>query len=317
MDMDRSRASQELLADIAALRTATEKGLPNLAATERALRSSSLPHSSPVLEGTMMKMLTPFRSRPRFVTTVAGSALAVAVLLWPVSYERTIGQTVTIHIPMSAAAPLDQAAQMKLARQMKQSLRAQSVQLRRRVGQGGELTLVATVPMRSTQQATQQTQKLVDKLREEHVVAQAEVVARTVKTAGRVYAMALDKLISVRVETAGRSDSQVEGEIRDQLEASGIPSPTVSFERHGDESQLQIAADVDGRSVQIQRQAKGGPDTLELSIGGIDDTRDSGMTDAQLKDKIERLLRARGFEPTVTVSGDHVGIRAEHHLAAP
>jgi len=44
----------------------------------------------------------------------------------------------------------------------------------------------------------------------------------------------------------------------------------------------------------------------------IDDKREPGMTDEQLRRKILDQLEARGMDADVTVEGDHIGIRAHH-----
>lgn len=313
---DSGSFERRLASDREALRQATAQGLPDLAKTARGLRLASQSHGTFSNGGTLMTMLQNLRSRPRFVTALVGGALCAGVLLLPVSYERTVGQTVTLHV---AAGSLGPGGAAMLARRARKELHAQSVQLRQKMGPGSEqpeLMLIATLPVRSAAQAQALASGLVEALGKEHVTATAEVSARTMLTSGRVYAMALDKLISIRVDTAGKSDAEVTTEIKSQLESSGIHGADVTFERHGDEAQMQIAADVDGRQVQVMRQTKGGPSQIDVDIGGIDDTRDPGMTDDQLRDKIVRQLQARGLDPTVTVTGDHIEIRA-HKPADP
>lgn len=311
---DSGSFERRLASDRDALRQATAQGLPDLARTARELRLTGQSTGQFSNGGMVMTMLQNLKSRPRFVTALFGGALCAGVLLLPVSYERTVGQTVTLHVAAGSLAPGGEAM---LARRARKELRAQSVQLRQKMGSPGdqpELTLVATLPVRSAGQAQALANGLVEALGKEHVAATAEVSARTVLTSGRVYAMALDKLISIRVDTAGKSDAEVTTEIKNQLESGGIHGADVSFERHGDEAQMQIAADVDGRQLQVMRQQKGGPSQIDVDIGGIDDTRDPGMTDDQLRDKIVRQLQARGLDATVTVSGDRIEIRAHKHV---
>ena len=82
-----------------------------------------------------------------------------------------------------------------------------------------------------------------------------------------------------------------------------------SIERNGDETRLQIEAQKDGRQMHIERRSQGGEMQLHLDIGDIDTTREPGMTDEQLKEKIERQLRARGLEPQVTIEGGRIEVR--------
>lgn len=308
--MDDSRsAERRLTSDLEALRQSTRQGLPDPNRTARELRAALSNRASARPGGILMTLLRTVRSRPRFATALFGCALTTGILLIPISYERTVGQTVTLHVAGDGQVA---GGAGQLARRARKELHAQSIQLRQT--QPSELTLVAALPIRSSAQAEALAHAFVEKLRSEHVTATAEVVARTVRTSGRVYAMALDKLISIRVETAGKSDAEVASEIRNQLESGGVHGADVTFERHGDEAQMQIQADVDGRQMQVMRKTRGGPSELQVDIGGIDDTRDPGMTDDQLRDKIIRQLTARGLDPTVTVSGDHIEIRAHKHM---
>lgn len=325
--MDDSRSfERRLTGDLEALRQTTRHGLPDPTRTQRELRAALArstqgaayrepgPGQGPEPGGLLMTVLRTVSSRPRFVTALFGCALTAGILLVPVSYERTVGQIVTLHVAADALPP---GGGRQLAQQARQALHAQSVQLRQAQGAPGahpELTLVATLPTRSDAQAEQLAHAFVDKLRSAHVTATAEVKAKTVRTSGRVYAMALDKLISIRVETTGKSDAEVATEIRNQLETGGVHGAAVSFERHGDEAQMQIDADVDGRQLKVMRQTKGGPSELQIDIGGIDDTREPGMTDDQLRDKITRQLVARGLDPTVTVTGDRIEVRAHKRV---
>jgi len=82
----------------------------------------------------------------------------------------------------------------------------------------------------------------------------------------------------------------------------------VSSDAEGRE--VDVAAD-DGAGRQfrlVQRAPADAP--VNMEAGGIDDQREPGMTDAELKAKIERQLRERGLDPEVTVDGDRIQIRA-------
>lgn len=304
--MDDEKMPRRLALAMQALRDETKRDLPPLVETERALR---LAPATEQPGGMFMRMLETMKARPRSTAGLVGGALFTALLLVPVSYERTVGHTVTLHV---AGAPPAPQTIGPLARSVKKALHADSVQVRAQAGGGGdELTLIAKVPLRSSQQAEQLTQTLLSALREQKLTVTADVTARKEQTSGRVYAMALDTLIRIHVDTTGKTDTQVADEIRNQLESSGVHAPTVSFERKDGTSQMQIDADVEGRQIKVVRQTKDGSHpTVEVEIGGIDDHRDPGMTDDQLRDKIKRQLEARGLTADVTVTGDRVEIRA-------
>lgn len=305
--MDDEKLPRRLALAMQALREETKRNLPPLVETERALRVAT---ATEQLQGGMfMRVLETMKARPRSTAVLVGCALFAAVLFVPVSYERTVGHTVTLHV---AGAPLAPQSIGPMARSVKKALHADSVQVRMQPGGAAEeLTLVAKLPVRSSQQAEQLTQALLSTLREQKLTVTADVAARKELTSGRVYAMALDKLIRIHVDTTGKTDTQVADEIRSQLESSGVHSPTVTFERKDGTSQMHIDADVEGRQIKVMRHTKDDSHpTVEVEIGGIDDHRDPGMTDDQLRDKIKRQLEARGMTADVTVVGDKIEIRA-------
>jgi hypothetical protein len=238
--------------------------------------------------------------------------------LWPVSYERTVGHTVTLSVPPPAATDPGGGRERvrSLAERLKRAVGASAVRV---TASGPEqpLILTARVPSRSQKEVEQKLAGLTAALHAEQVEVTARITARTERHNGRVYAMALDKLIDIRVDTTGKSDSQVETEIRDQLTRSGLTPDTVAFQRTGDESEANIKAHDGDHEVHLVQRHKGGPGELHIEAGGLDTERTPGMTDAELRDKIERQLIARGLTPTVTVHGDDVQIRAEKRLTAP
>ncbi len=143
--------------------------------------------------------------------------------------------------------------------------------------------------------------------------ATVTVAARTERGWGSVYAMAKEQLVDVRVDTDGKTDAQIADEISAQLAAAGWNTDTVDVRRTDDGSEVVIGAeDADGRKMQIVRKASGGTEkNLDFQIGGIDDGREPGMTDAQLRDKILKQLQARGLDGEVTVTGDRIEIRGK------
>ena len=146
--------------------------------------------------------------------------------------------------------------------------------------------------------------------------AQVTVAARTERVWGSVYAMAKDKLLDVHVDLDGKSDAQVADDIRDQLAAGGWTADDVQVQRSDDGSTVQIEAkDGAGRQMKVVRKASGGSEkNMDFQLGGIDDEREPGMTDAQLRDKILQQLKARGLDGDVVVDGNRVEIRAKREI---
>ena len=146
--------------------------------------------------------------------------------------------------------------------------------------------------------------------------AQVTVAARTERVWGSVYAMAKEHLVDVHVDTDGKSDAQIAAEITAQLAAAGWSTDTVEFHGTDTGSEVRIGAeDANGRKIQVVRKASGGGEkNLDFQLGGIDDEREPGMTDAELRDKILGQLKARGLDGDVTVDGDRIQIRAKKQI---
>lgn len=333
------RLASELRADLAALSRLTQHNLPppsTLAALLAAAEPSPRrPRDSAKQPNTLGELfmetlrLDPRRSRLRrtLLGAMGSCALCAAVLLWPISYERTVGHTVQLSVALGDAnTPPDVAAEALpprvLAKQIKTALQADSVRVELQRGEAGtQLTFTARVPQRSRGAVDVRTHALVSELQKQLSASplapklQVQVSERREQVSGRVYAMALDSLIQVRVDTTGKSDAEITAEVESQLKAQGIASPTVRFERRGDEKQLSIEADTGDRKFQVVRRSHGDDSVVEVTVGDIDTKRDPGMTDDQLKDKIMRQLTAKGLTGTVTVIGDHIEIRAGRHAS--
>lgn len=148
--------------------------------------------------------------------------------------------------------------------------------------------------------------------------AAVTVAARSERVWGSVYAMAKDKLVHIHVDLDGKSDEEVASEVRAQLADSGWTADDVQL-RHNDEgSTLEISgSDGQGRQIKLLRKAEGGKELkMDVEVGGIDDSREPGMTDAQLRDKILGQLKARGLDGDVQVDGGKIMIRANREQTA-
>ena len=146
--------------------------------------------------------------------------------------------------------------------------------------------------------------------------ATVTVAARTERVWGSVYAMAKDKLLDVHVDLDGKTDAEVADDIRAQLAAGGWTADDVTVSRSADGSTVQVEADDGaGRHMKVVRKASGGTEkNMDFQLGGIDDEREPGMTDAELRAKIMKQLQARGLDAEVTVDGNRIQIRAKKEL---
>jgi len=146
--------------------------------------------------------------------------------------------------------------------------------------------------------------------------ATVTIAARTERVWGSVYAMAKEKFLEVHVDLDGKSDAEVADDIRAQLAAGGWTADDVTVQRSADGSEVKVEAqDGEGRQLRVVRKASGGSEkNLDFQVGGIDDTREPGMTDAELRDKILKQLKARGLDGDVVVDGDRIEIRAKKSM---
>jgi hypothetical protein len=146
---------------------------------------------------------------------------------------------------------------------------------------------------------------------------EVSVSPRTELVWGSVYAMAKEKLFHVDVEMAGKTDAEVEAEIRAQLAQQGWSPGEVEVQRGEGASTVSVGANDGEHRIQIVRSQVGpGSDHVELQPEPIDDTREPGMTDEELRQKILRQLEARGMQAEVKVDGDRIEIRAEKQQAS-
>jgi hypothetical protein len=218
-------------------------------------------------------------ARPAYAGAI-GLALAGAALLAPVPYTRTVGYELEVEGPGGRVAHLRLPARTE-------------AQARRR----------AEIVGRETG-------------------ARVSVRPLTERVWGNVYAMAQEGIVQIRVEMEGKTDDQVGAEIDAQLRAGGYAPGPIEVQRSGDEAHVGFEADdAQGRHVKVIRKAKGdgaGNAVVEIELGAIDHTREPGMTDEQLREKIIAQLKARGVpNPEVVVDGDRVEIRAQKALEGP
>jgi hypothetical protein len=127
-----------------------------------------------------------------------------------------------------------------------------------------------------------------------------------------VYAMARDRLLRIDVALEGKTDEEAAAEIRLQLAEQGWTPTAVNVSRDADTIVHLSAEDEAGRQLRfLQRRLGQEPDHITIEQEPIDQSRDPGMTDAELREKILAQLRARGFEGDVTVEGERVLMRAQ------
>jgi hypothetical protein len=145
---------------------------------------------------------------------------------------------------------------------------------------------------------------------------QVTIAPRAERVWGTVYAMAKDKLMRIDVDMDGKTDAEVESEIAAQLQAAGWTPSVVRVERNDQGATVRVGAD-DGLGRHIEVVHKLGDGHVEIRAGDLDDAREPGMTDEELRDKLLAQLRARGVDADVIVRGDQIEIRAKRIDSQP
>lgn len=310
-----SAVEEQLAADRRALIEETGRGLWPLSRTERALKNQLASSRATQEEGgRIMSAVNRLRTRPRLLSGLIGAALIGGVLLLPISYQRTVGHDVTLDVSTGGQVLPPQRLQA-LARQLKAAAGADHVQIRL---EGDHLQLRASGRSRQRPAVERRTAAIVEALKQQQLAATVQIEPRRERVEARVYAAALAALIDIRVDITGKTDRQVEDEIRSQITASGATPSSVQFQRKPDGTHLEIEAETGGRTVRVIRDHKAdtpGSSEVAVKVEPVDDTREPGMTDDQLRDKIKRQLEARGLDATVTVVGDRIEVRAHHRVA--
>ena len=115
-------AGRTLAHDLEALRRVTARDVPRLEDTASALERRA---AYDTREGWWMKSMRWMKARPLVTTTAATAVVAAVLLMVPISYQRTVGQDVTLSI----AGAVDPGALHAIARELKSAVGAAAVQV--------------------------------------------------------------------------------------------------------------------------------------------------------------------------------------------
>ena len=122
-------------------------------------------------------------------------------------------------------------------------------------------------------------------------------------------------MLRVSVDTAGKSDVAVSTEVRDQLSAQGVASPSATFTRQGNATDLDMKGNIDGKELHVKRVTVGDPGTqVQMQFGGpgsLDTERRPGETDDALKQRILDQLHAQGLEGNVDIVDGHLRLQVQ------
>jgi hypothetical protein len=273
-------------------------------------------------------------------TAAAAAAVALALLLIPVSYNKTTGQDVAFTFSAPGLSGQDVNA---LAGKFKDAIAADAVKLTAEQGdQGVTYTLSGFVAKDSHRNASAITKAFADVLNSKGYIASASVTPHVERVSGSVYAMAMNQVI--RIETDGKTASQIESEIREQLEAAGVSNPEVTVTDADGKREVKILAKAeshdpsqplpevqeptimltkggqeisDANACQVKvKKIKNETGALQLTVDvtykgqtsqAVIDNADQ-MSDAALASAVESQLRAAGLDLKVTMKDGQIEV---------
>jgi hypothetical protein len=258
----------------------------------------------------IMSTINRLKSRPRLVSIFGVCALAAALLVIPIRYQRTVGHRVDLTV---SGAALDRVGLDRLAGEVGQVTRAHTLEVRQ--AEGGGAVLGIGLGAVSEERAERVAAALVERLRERAFTADARVSPVTETVSGNVYAMVRDRIIVIDVDTEGKTEQEVEDEIRAQLLDEGVADPSVKYHSDPEKTVLRVEGEHEGKAFKlVQKQVGDERDSnVRMEIGWLDTSREEGMTDEELEAKIRSQIEAHGLQGDVKVHGDDVRVRVYKH----
>ncbi len=256
-----------------------------------------------------MKLFRGFQARPWPATAVVAGILVVVSLFVPVSYQKTVGQDVTLTL---ARPGLDVGQLQKIASELKAALHAENFSFNQEAS-GAVVTV--QVPGRSALQVSRVAQAFAQGLTGRGIATTAQVTPRIKRVLGNVYAYAMDNIINIHVDSDGKTPAQVEAEIRGQLEAAGIENPSVEYRKEGGQTTLLIGMEKSAMSgdsascpqvnvtVDGQEPCTPGEKRAEIRV-----KRTPGMSDQDMISEVQRQLREQGVDAEVTINNGRVEV---------
>jgi hypothetical protein len=164
-------------------------------------------------------------------------------------------------------------------------------------------------PSRASVEAA--TAALARLLAERGMDAEFGVTVVRQEVSGNVYAMALDKALEIRVDSAGKSVEEIAEEIRSRLEDAGLPNPEVTVSEEG--TMMKIAVRACGEEMPCEELPEfdinvDGMDMDSPNARRIEVRRTPDMTDADVIAEVQRQLREQGVDAEVTIVDGRIEI---------
>jgi hypothetical protein len=254
-DSDGRRTDSEMIhSDLKALSKQSKLNLPTIEQTTERLWKHNQRRSE---EGSLMKVLHSLKGHPAMATLLGIAIVAAVLLTVPISYTRTTGYRATLEIADAAGVNID-----AVASEFGKALDTEKVAVR--AGMGGA-RITAELPVRAVATVRGIASGFADILTQRGIPAVAEIERITERITGNVYAMAANGIIEISVNSEGKTDEQIEDDIRAQIEAAGLEACLVDVQTGDGEKRIEIGIQqhLDGESAE-------GPTPVRIMIDGME-----------------------------------------------
>lgn len=315
--------------DLEALRSLSDQGPPELETSLGAAR-----RRAPGVKGEGFAMAIQFvRTRPALATALGVIVVAAGMLVFPISYERTVGYDVALTL---AGGNVPETQVREIARGFQSTLGAEGATVMASMENGRLTYVLEASASRDVRGPAQAFAKGLENL---GYTATVTATPRRETISTNVYAYAMSRVIEI--STDGKSAAQLESEIRERLLAAGVTQAEVFVTDVGDHGrEVRIKAEhVDqagagheeipelvltkggkpideGFAVRVMKKKDASGVTaltLAVTVEGkttsVEIPNADSMGDAALGAEIQSRLLAAGVEAVVTVHGDEITVQ--------
>lgn len=255
-----------------------------------------------------MSVLNNLRERPLFATTLASAAVALLLVLIPISYDKTVGQEVAVTL---TGANLTAAEAGAIGQNLAEAVGSNDLRIYpagSAAGDAKSYRIVAAVPSRTKGRIGRIASTVAADLTSRGYGTSVSISPIVERVSGNVYAAGFNCVIDLDIEAEGRSDDEVMADIRDQLEMAGCDDDVeVTFHRDGDATMLTIvnpAFEGDCSSLSCEGMMDVRIDGERLDMDGarmIKVCGKPGMSDLEMEDLIRAQLEEQGIDADISV----------------
>jgi hypothetical protein len=246
--------SDRIDSDLKAFSDRSKINLPTIEQTAQRLWKHNQRRSE---EGSLMKFIHSLKSHPAMATALGIAVMAAVLLAVPISYTKTTGYRATLEISDATGVDVD-----AVAAEFGKALDTENVMVR---AGAGTARIAADLPVRAAGTVKGMASGFAMALTERGIPAAAEVERITERVTGNVYAMAADGIIEIRVNSEGKTDEEIEDEIRAQIEAAGLEACLVDVETGDGEKRIEI-----GIEHHLDDLSDGTPSPVSITIDGME-----------------------------------------------